>query len=372
MMKKINTKILYILQLPPPYHGAAYINQVIYESPIINQNIEKKIIPINFVQDLSDIGKLSLKKCYAFFILMLKLFYNTLTFKQNYIYFTCNCTGIAFFRDSIIIIFCKLLTKKLILHFHGKGIAENSKKRFYKHIYQFLFSNTSLIFVSPYLKKSECVRLTLKNANLYAVENGIKPIKEQLIHKKKQNNITRLLFLSTLMPSKGIYILLNSIAFLTQKNQNFHLTMVGDPLQTDELEKIKCTLQELEINEFVTLYPAVYTEKKYDFFNKSDIFIHPTLNDSFGLVILEAMQFARPVISTYEGGIPDIVINEKTGILVKKDNMQSLANAILDLINNPDKAQAMGDAGQKRFFEKYTINHFEENMRNTIQQIINS
>jgi glycosyltransferase involved in cell wall biosynthesis len=83
-----------------------------------------------------------------------------------------------------------------------------------------------------------------------------------------------------------------------------------------------------------------------------DIFAAPSqLDEALGLVFLEASACGLPVIATSQGGIPEVVLDQKTGFLLKeKDNEQELAGKVLDLLKNPAKAREMGEKG-RRFME---------------------
>ena len=75
------------------------------------------------------------------------------------------------------------------------------------------------------------------------------------------------------------------------------------------------------------------------------------------------MEYALPVVSTNEGGIPDVVINGQTGYTVDKNNPKALADALERLFRNPELCILMGKAGRKRFEEKFTEEVFEHRMK---------
>ena len=83
-------------------------------------------------------------------------------------------------------------------------------------------------------------------------------------------------------------------------------------------------------------------------------------NECFPLVILEAMEYGLPVVSTNEGGIQDIILDGKTGYVVEKHNPAALATALEHLINDPGLRTRMGNAGRKRFEEAFTEEVFEK------------
>lgn len=98
------------------------------------------------------------------------------------------------------------------------------------------------------------------------------------------------------------------------------------------------------------------------FYKSADIFVFPTKNEAFGLVLLEAMQYCLPVIASKEGGIPDIVLDEKTGKLVDKGDSSALANALEAFLLNPSIRKEMGEAGRIRFENNFTEERFEKKM----------
>ena len=82
------------------------------------------------------------------------------------------------------------------------------------------------------------------------------------------------------------------------------------------------------------------------------------------------MMFGLPVISTDEGGIPDIVKDGETGFIVDKQNPKKLAEKIKHLIDNPEKASLMGEKGKEKFKREYTLSHFEQNMIEILAKIL--
>jgi glycosyltransferase involved in cell wall biosynthesis len=78
------------------------------------------------------------------------------------------------------------------------------------------------------------------------------------------------------------------------------------------------------------------------------------IREGFGMVLIEAMARGIPVIGSNIGGIPEIIEDGKTGILIKPGDPEDLAHAVLFMLNNPQKASQMGGAGRKRVEEKFS------------------
>lgn len=85
-----------------------------------------------------------------------------------------------------------------------------------------------------------------------------------------------------------------------------------------------------------------------------DLFVAPSLYESFGIIYLEAMNYGKPVIGCRAGGIPEVIDEGVTGLLAEPDDAGSLAAAIVTLLQSPAQLQAMGLAGRRRLLQKFT------------------
>ena len=118
-----------------------------------------------------------------------------------------------------------------------------------------------------------------------------------------------------------------------------------------------------------------YAGKRYDkekmfFLQNADVFVFPTYNDCFPLVLLEAMQQSVTCISTNEGGIPEIIEDGKTGYIIEKNNPQALADKIEILLDNEKLRQDMGENGYRKFQALYTLEAFERQFIKILQQAL--
>ena len=101
--------------------------------------------------------------------------------------------------------------------------------------------------------------------------------------------------------------------------------------------------------------------EKEDSLLKADLFIFPTFyhNECFPLVLLEAMQYGLPIVTTDEGGIPDIVKDGENGLICEKNNPDSLANCIEMLLKDNTLREEYGRKGRDLFEKKYSLYTFE-------------
>ena len=131
--------------------------------------------------------------------------------------------------------------------------------------------------------------------------------------------------------------------------------MVGAWVPPLTKEFMSARVRELGLADHVSLSGPLYGEAKLAAFREADIFVLPTYyREAFPLVLLEAMAFALPVVSTLEAGIPDIVVDGETGLLVPPRDASALARAVECLISDRKACRRLGQNGRQRFEALYT------------------
>ena len=121
-------------------------------------------------------------------------------------------------------------------------------------------------------------------------------------------------------------------------------------------QKLEALARKLEINKHTFFTGSLSRDKVKELLQEIDIFVMPTTcNESFGVSAVEAQAMRLPVIATKKGGIPEVVQDGKTGLLVNAKDSQQLAEAIIKLIENPELRRKMGERGQRFISENFTL-----------------
>ncbi|MBS4190236.1 glycosyltransferase [Bacillus sp. FJAT-49705] len=142
----------------------------------------------------------------------------------------------------------------------------------------------------------------------------------------------------------GIGDLIHAFASIHSSKKNAKLLIVGDGKQKDEYIQLT---RDLNIDHVTSFTGRVPNDKVPEYINKMDVFGVPSTEDSesFGVAAVESMACGVPVVVSNVGGLPEVVLEGKTGYVVPKENSQELAKAILSLIENKEKSTGMGLAG---------------------------
>ena len=360
-------KILFFIKTPPPLHGAAIINKYVLESSLLRNRFAIRAIEIHYVKNVKELGKYSKKKLKVIFFIWLRLFRELLFNRPDLVYFQISPLGLAFIRDVLFVTTIKLLNVRIVYHLHGLGIRTAAEKnRLYRLLYRFIFNKENVICLS------KSVTSDIKNVyrhKPFIVNNALSD-STTILYKKFDSPVPHILFVSNLFKSKGIFDLIEAIYILKNKKLAFYLTIVGEEGDVS-IRSLQNILYEKGLSNQVACIGPKYDEEKEELFHQTDLFVHPTLNDSWGLVVLEAMRAGLPVIATYEGSIPEIVDENVTGFLVEKNNPKELADRIEMLILNAELRDYMGNKGREKYLSKYTLEHFERNMFTVFETIFN-
>jgi glycosyltransferase involved in cell wall biosynthesis len=365
-MNNLN-KILFILHFPPPIHGSSLMGGYIKESKRINEAFNCQYINLGTSVTIEEIGAKKIRKIFRYVLIHFKVLYKLITFKPKFCYVAITAKGFGFYKDSLIVLLIKLFGVRLVYHFHNKGINSRQSMLIDNFLYRIVFKNASAILLSKYLYFD--IQKYIPENKVYYCANGVEEWSSNGRQKKinKYNNV-KILFLSNLMESKGVFVLLEACKILKYKKLDFNCTFIGGEGDINE-KKFKEKVLEFELLDYVKYIGVKLGKEKVNEFIISDIFVLPTMNDCFPLVLLEAMQFSLPVVSTFEGGIPEIVEDYKTGFLIPPADSKLLAERIESLIINPKLRRELGLAGHSKYLNEFTLRIFERNLYSILKKL---
>ena len=157
---------------------------------------------------------------------------------------------------------------------------------------------------------------------------------------------------ANLFPRKGLEYLIEALGHLTQAFPNILLVIVGKG-DGDYERQLLTQVERLGLTDHV--FFAGFQAHPESFISQFDIFVLPSVLEGFGIVLLEAMALGKPIVASMVGGIPEIVQQDKTGLLVKPAHVTELYQALLTLLNDPEKRAMMGDEGKKRIEREFSL-----------------
>ncbi len=155
---------------------------------------------------------------------------------------------------------------------------------------------------------------------------------------------------AALVPHKGQRHLIEAAHLVVQKMPDVRFVILGEGELREALERL---IKEYHLEKHVLL-PGFRTDV-LGCIKSFDLFVMSSVTEGLGTSLLDAMACSRPIVATRAGGIPEVVDEGVTGLLVPPRDHAALADAILALVGDPARRQAMGEAGFARVNEKFTV-----------------
>ncbi len=259
----------------------------------------------------------------------------------------------SFLRKFIVFfIVKKIFKKKYIYHVHGGEFHLFYKRSnaLIKRIVEYKLSHIdTLICLSEQWYQFFDQHFKVKN--ICIVPNIIDYPNADLIqtNSKKIN----LLFLGYIGNKKGVFDLLEVLrSDISFYEKHIKLQIGGN----GEIDKLKSIILEFDLTNIVEYIGWVSADDKCNYLNNCDVYILPSYNEGLPISILEAMSYAKPIISTNVGGIPEIIIPSKNGFLVEPGDLKSIDNSIRYCINNKHYLNNLGQ-NSRIIVEKHLPNY---------------
>lgn len=365
----MKSKILFILHMPPPVHGAAMVGQYIHDSEVVNGQFECHYINLATAKDLQDIGKVNLKKFSTFFALLRRIRRAVRTVRPDLVYITPNAAGGAFYKDFVIVQMVKAMGCRVVVHYHNKGVSTRQSRVFDNLLYRRFFRRLKVILLAKELYAD--ISKYVSEEDVFICPNGIPASKVQVDDKERDGATFRFLYLSNMIATKGVPTLLEACRLLKERDVRFSCTFVGGWKDITE-ESFTAMVDKAHLIDCVRAVGPVYGEAKESYWATADAFVFPTYYpcECFPLVLLEAMEHGLPCVSTTEGGIPSIIDDRETGFIVPPRDPVSLADRMQWLVSHQDEARQMGEKGLEKFRSELTIGTFEQNFCKILTTIL--
>ncbi|HDM8234827.1 TPA: glycosyltransferase family 4 protein [Vibrio campbellii] len=264
----------------------------------------------------------------------------------------------------------KMCGLKVIHTVHG--ISFHKQESFIKRNLYYIIESFSNLFSDKLITVN---RLYLKYYPLVkykkCIYNGIE-FDHSINFKKKEKEKFTIGFLSRLDPQKDPITLLKAINHLVKENnlseEKVEVIVGGG----GELEfECKQYVLENDLSKFVKFIGWVKPCEKKAFYESIDVFCLPSSFEAFGLVFLEAANYKIPSVATRVEGIPEVIIDGETGLLVEVKDYQMLSEKLYQCYKNEVLVQNLGDAAYKRAINKFTLKKMNDQYKNLYQEILN-
>ncbi|MHA1696291.1 MAG: glycosyltransferase [Candidatus Helarchaeota archaeon] len=244
---------------------------------------------------------------------------------------------------------------KIVCTAHGSDVFL-LKKKYFNILKRFILKKCDKISVVSSALQKELLKNKAENYNINIINNGINIEKSisliEINNLKNKYNINSfcLLFVGRLSIKKGIFYLIEAMPKILLNFPKTKLIIVGYGPDQTLLEK---KVQKLKLQNHIIFTGALRKKEIFSYYTIANILINPSLEEGFGMVLLEALSFKLPVITTNSGGITDIIEDKKTGIFINQKQSDSIANTVNALLNNEEKRKKLSYKGYEMIQNKF-------------------
>lgn len=355
------------MHLPPPIHGVTLVNERVAASRAVAAHVELEVIPLRFASSVDQLGRVSVPKLARAAATGLVLAARLALRRPAAVYLTMSPHGGALYRDCAYAALARLAGVPRIYHIHARGVSDALRAGWRRRFGAWVFDGAWVIHVGRPLV-DETAGLA-DPARVLVVENGVPDRNPTGALAGSRREVPRVLFLSNMLADKGPLVLVGALAELARRGIVFEATFAGAAGEPRTLDEFHAAIARHGLGDRVSYIGPVFDAAKDELFATHDLFALPTLRDALPLVVLEAMQYGLPVVSTTIGAIPDIVVDGDTGFLVPPGDVAALADRLAELATQPALRRRMAAAGRGRYGERFTLEAFEARLAAALRQI---
>lgn len=372
--KKKKPVILLVGHLPPPQEGTAKLNKAILDSGYLKESFEINFLSLFKRINPTNRGKLGLANMIYNVSNIIRYSNNVFSLRPQLIYMSLSQNKLGFIRDSIFILIGKAFRRKLCVHFHGGGFNlfyAQQKGIFKKYISFVLRRIDRLILLAEKFRKQ--FNPFLKDKKIVFLYNCVPEIIDMSTKREKdisEGRKAKILFIGYISKAKGALDLVKSIPSVIENYKKpVEFILCGQPVDIERniifisnphygFTKINDFIINENISRYVKIYPEVNSAEKIKMFLDADIFVLPSYSEGCALVVLEAMAFGLPVITTPVGALQEMIKEGENCFFVEPGDVKGISEKILFMLNNPYLCKEMGNLNRQLVKDKYNSDIF--------------
>lgn len=369
-MKKKSVDLLLVGQTPPPFHGQAVVTGMLFDHDWSGMQVS--YLRMSYSHSIGEVGHFSLGKVSHLFSLIFRTWWIAIKQRPKILYYLpASPRKVPIIRDIIYLGLTRWLFPKTVFHFHAGGLPE------------FLETQGLLgrIAQRVYTKPDVCIEIcetdlspseSFHSKRRVIVPNGIDV--ELVPRFRPQQAKLIVLSVGALTEQKGMLGLIEAARLLQQRGVNVEFQCVGGWACDLFKEEVIATIQKYGLEGTITFVGVLKGEDKWAAYSNADLFILPSHYESenFPIVLIEALAFGLPVVSTRWRGIPQLLGGDGAAILCDIKSPAQYADAIENLSKDIALRTKMSELAKSRYKEKFTREQFLSSMDKVFREVLKS
>lgn len=357
---------------PPPVEGQSVMIQQLLDGQY--DGIVLYHVRTNLSRAINEIGVFKVRKVFALLKALLDMLVGRWQSRAQILYYPV--AGPALYpvlRDIFLLIGTRWLFRYTVFHFHAAGLPEVYLRLpwWLKPLFNLAYCNADLAIFTTESAVSAGMALGAKANSV--IPNGIPDNAQVPLADSSdvKDRAARILFMGILCEGKGLLTLIEACSLVQKGGLLIHLVCAG-AFASEAFRKQVGELIESRGLSDVVCFPGVLTGGvKMQAFREADVFCFPSHYhaESFGIVLIEAMSFGLPIVTTRWRGIPDVVGGSGGAFIVEPERPDLIAERLEALLRDGELRAAMGRKNREWFCAHYTLEIFRERMERALQEV---
>jgi len=368
-MIKRRADILLVGQTPPPHHGQSVVTAMLFEHDWADMDVDR--LRMCYSDSIDDVGRASMGKVWHLCSLILKTWKIALTKRPRILYYlpaSANKTPVI--RDIFYLAAVRWLFAKTVFHYHAGGLPEYlGTIGILGRVARMLYTRADVSI--DVIKTSPPTGSFFKSKSNAIAKNGVDV---EIVPRRRNDDVFQILFVGVLNEGKGVIQIVETAKCLKSDNCNFVCKLVGGWVSDDFKNQVDQKIEEYQLTENFQFTGPLSGSDKWQAYADADCFFFPSHYEAetFGLVLVEAMAFGLPLVTTHWRGIPQVVEGGECAYLCDVHSPEQYADAIEDVLKNSDRRQQMIESARKHYEKNYTREKFVGAMEEVFREVLES
>jgi len=362
--------ILLVGQTPPPHHGQAVVTGMLFDNPWGELKVEK--LRLAYSDSIADVGKPGIWKLLHLCSLILQTWKIVLTKRPKVIYYLpASANAVPIVRDIVYLFCVRGCFSKTIFHYHAGGLPEYlTQNKILGYFGNLVYSKADMsIDVIETEPPTGSFFASKQNA---VARNGVEvPVFHRI---RDEDELFQILYVGLINEGKGLRDIVETATILLGRGYKFEFKIVGEWISNEFKSEMSELITSRELTNNFIFTGSLTGDEKWQTYADADVFFFPSHYEAetFGMVLVEAMAFGLPSVTTNWRGIPLVVEGGDCSILCDVKSPHQYADALEGLLLNKSKRDSMAHAARAHYEKNYTKDRFVTSMEAVFRSVLNT